>query len=125
MSSMDVEDELEPLKEAVGPAALRRRARRLLDQADRLQDELDARQARLDQYGAEPPEGSVVVFTKAFKQGGQRYSYAAIRVRQLWYLTSSITLRSPAPKSWVQLIEFADDNLIKLATEFKELSGDD
>jgi hypothetical protein len=124
MSDMDYEDELEPLKEAVGPAALRRRARRLLDQADRLQDELDARQARLDQYGPEPPEGSVVVFTKAFKQGGQRYSYAAIRVRRRWYLTSSGSFGVAAPKNWVQLVEFAAGSPIKLATEFKELGGD-
>lgn len=57
-------------------------------------------------YGQEPEEGSVIKFKVRFQPGGTKYSYAAIRAKNLWYTTGPY---SPKGYTWDELLCWLDD----------------
>jgi hypothetical protein len=105
---------------APGPEILRRRAQRLMAEADRLQTELDVRAAKYEAAGPEPADGSVVRFDKQHQRGGPIYSYAALRKRDRWFITQGAH-RPNGPvgsMTWHQLIDFAGGVPIRPLLEF-------
>lgn len=105
-----------------GPDALRRRAQALLDQADQLQAELEAKQALYEQAGSEPPDGSVVRFYRVYRPDSPGYHYAAIRKLGRWFVTQGNNRpRGPqSSMSWHQLIDFANASPVELATDWDD-----
>ena len=67
-------------------------------------------------YGQEPGEGSVIKFKVRFQPGGTKYSYAAIRVKGLWYTTGP---HSPKGYTWDELLDWLDDK--HKVSGFKEI----
>lgn len=65
------------------------------------------RQAR---FGVEPSGGSIIKFEKKYARvgGWDTYTYAALRVGQLWYLTGS-GRGVNNPMSWTELKDFIGD----------------
>lgn len=55
------------------------------------------------------PEEAVVSFTKRFGDEGPAYSYAALRIDGLWYLTGR---RSPGPMEWLDMVAWIGDGPI-------------
>lgn len=71
-----------------------------------LAEALETEARREAKYGQEPGEGSVIKFKVRFNPGGTRYSYAAIRAKDLWYTTGPY---SPKGYTWDKLLDWLDD----------------
>lgn len=61
-------------------------------------------------FGEQPSTGSIIKFEKRYNGVGcsKAYYYAALRVGNLWYLTSSGGVNTP--KSWEELKQFIGDS---------------
>lgn len=64
-------------------------------------------------------DGDVVWFTKQFGVGGTTYTYAAVKVRNRWYVTQR---RSGLDRlTWDTLLEFVGDGELWAATEWERV----
>lgn len=69
----------------------------------------------VERFPVEPPDGSVLRFTKSWG-GPQEYTYVAVRVGDYWYTTSTKTAQQKM--TWPELAEFIHDNPCSLATKW-------
>lgn len=115
---------------ATGPEALNLQAKRLFDRADAvakqagdLQRKAMELEAKYAAYGDEPPEGCVVRFNKIFREKGPKFSYAATRRADRWFLTQNANSRAPGygSMSWYQLLDFVAGSKLKVATSWRVL----
>jgi hypothetical protein len=82
---------------------------------ERARWELEQAKRRAAWFGAEPPVGSVIKFSKRYPGSGRRYDYAAIRVDPGWFLTGQET----GTFTWPALCNFIGaGNAFQLATEW-------
>lgn len=72
----------------------------------------------VERFPVEPPDGAVLRFTKTW--GGPRaYTYAALRVGDHWYTTS--TKGHQQKMTWLELAELIQDNPCSIATDWADI----
>lgn len=62
-------------------------------------------------YPEEPMEGSILRFTYRFSKGGVKYTYAALRVGDLWYTTGPRS--AGTGYTWRQLVDWLRKGVVK------------
>lgn len=72
--------------------------------------------ARIRKEPEEPPEGSVVRFTRTFNRSGRKYLYAAILVDGLWYLTGT---KNDLPANWPGILRMADSGSVEIVSTWE------
>jgi hypothetical protein len=67
----------------------------------------------------QPEPGTVVGFTKRFREDGPGYAYVAIHIKgRGWYLTGS----DAGARTWAELVEFADGAQLWVTRDWTRLS---
>lgn len=65
-----------------------------------------------DRFPTEPPDGSVLRYTKYLAPRGKEYTYVAVRADGRWYSTG----RETQPLSWDRMVDAIGDNPCSIAT---------
>lgn len=80
-----------------------------------------AAQSAADSQPAEPEPGTVVGFTKRFREDGPGYAYVAIRIKgRGWFTTGSDVID---PQTWGQILEFADGAQLWVTRDWTRLTS--
>jgi hypothetical protein len=66
----------------------------------------------VDRFPLEPPEGSVLRYTKTFGASERQYTYVALRAGHQWYVTG----KRATPMTFGELVEDIGDNPCDIAT---------
>lgn len=82
-----------------------------MSRREQIEKEIAALQRELESLNHRPAEPddepAVIFFEKTFGKS-QKYTYTAVRAGERWWITGTRPGRNPNPKTWEQLLDFAE-----------------